>query len=442
MSKPIPNVDLDAAVAEAEARYVAANPKSRARHEAARASLPGGNTRSVMWYHPFPVALAAGDGARVTDLDGQEYVDFVSEYSAGLYGHTDPAIQSAMIEAVQSGVALGGPNRFEAALGAELVRRFPALDRVRFTNSGTEANIMAISTARAVTGRSTVVAMREGYHGGVLTFAHGGSALNLPFPWLMADFNDVEGTEALLRAHADDIACVILEQMLGGGGCICATDAFLSMLRRVTAEIGAILIFDEVMTSRLHVGGMQSITGVTPDLMTLGKYIGGGASFGAFGGRADLMDRFDPQAPGAFSHGGTFNNNILSMAAGYAGLTRVLTPEASARFNALGDRLRTAMQDRIDAHGVAASMTGRGSLFNLHFLPKGGVTPATVESADPRPGKLWHLEMMLAGQYVTPRGMIAMSLPHADADADGLVSAFDRFLEDYRSVLPRAGVAA
>ena len=442
MTKPIPNADLDAALADAEARYIAANPKSRARHDAARASLPGGNTRSVMWYHPFPVTLVAGSGARVQDIDGHNYVDFVSEYSAGLYGHTDAAIQAAMIEAVRSGVALGGPNRFEAALGGELVSRFPALDRVRFTNSGTEANIMAISTARAVTGRPTVVAMREGYHGGVLTFAHGGSVLNLPFPWLMADFNDVEGTEALLRAHADDIACVILEQMLGGGGCIRASDAYLQMLRRVTAEIGALLIFDEVMTSRLHVGGMQSITGVTPDLMTLGKYIGGGASFGAFGGRADLMDRFDPETPGAFSHGGTFNNNILSMAAGYAGLTKVLTPEASARFNALGDRLRLAMQDRIDAHGVAAEMTGQGSLFNLHFLPKGSVQPATVESADPRPGKLWHLEMMLVGQYVAPRGMIAMSLPHADADVDGFTTAFDRFLEDYRTILPKAEVAA
>lgn len=287
-----------------------------------------------------------------------------------------------MIEVVQGGMALGGPNVFEAALGAELVARFPALDRVRFTNSG---------------------------------------------------------TEALLRASAGDIACVILEQMLGGGGCIRATDAFLAMLRRMTQEIGALLIFDEVMTSRLGFGGMHSVTGVAPDLMTLGKYIGGGASFGAFGGRADIMDRFDPATPGAFGHGGTFNNNVLSMAAGHTGLTQVLTAEASARFNALGDRLRLAMQDRIDAHGVAACMTGIGSLFNLHFLPKGRVTPASVERVDTRPGKLWHLEMMLAGQYVTPRGMFALSLPHSDADADALVAAFDRFLEDYRSILPKHG---
>lgn len=432
------NSDLDTAVAEATARYVAANPASRARHETARASLPGGNTRSVLWYEPFPVAIVEGRGCRLRDMDGHDYVDFVSEYSAGLYGHSDPEIMAAMTDAVAHGVALGGPNRFEAALGAELIGRFAALERVRFCNSGTEANIMAISTARAITGRGKVVVFREGYHGGVLTFAHGGSVLNLPFPWLFGEYNDVEGTEALLRAHADDIACVVLEQMLGGGGCIRATDAFLAMLRRVTQETGALLIFDEVMTSRLSYGGMQAITGVTPDLMTLGKYVGGGASFGAFGGRADLMDRFDPTSPEAFGHGGTFNNNILSMAAGHAGLTKVLTREASARFNALGDRLRRAMQEKIDAHGVAATMTGCGSLFNLHFLPGDAVNPAAVEAADRRPGKLWHLEMMLAGQYVTPRGMIALSLPHGDAEADGLVAAFDRFLGDYRGVLPGA----
>ncbi|MGQ0564686.1 MAG: aspartate aminotransferase family protein [Gemmobacter sp.] len=438
MDTPPPNSSLDAAVADATARYVAANPASQARHEAARASLPGGNTRSVLWYEPFPVAIAEGHGCHLRDIDGHDYADFVSEYSAGLYGHSDPVIQAAMTEAVRNGVALGGPNRFEADLGAALISRFAALERVRFTNSGTEANIMAISTARAVTGREKVVVFREGYHGGVLTFAHGGSVLNLPFPYLFAGYNDVEGTEALLREHAGSIACVILEQMLGGGGCIRGTDAFLGMLRRVTAEIGALLIFDEVMTSRLHVNGMQAVTGVVPDLMTLGKYIGGGASFGAFGGRADLMDRFDPTTPDAFGHGGTFNNNILSMSAGHAGLTRVLTPDASARFNALGDRLRMAMQGLIDAHGVAAAMTGYGSLFNLHFLPAADITPAAIEAADRRPGKLWHLEMMLAGQYVTPRGMIAMSLPHTEAEVNGLLSAFERFLDDYRSVLPRA----
>lgn len=432
------NADLDHAITDATARYVAANPLSEARHEKARASLPGGNTRSVLWYEPFPVALVKGEGVHVTDLDGHVYSDFVSEYSAGLYGHSNPVIQAAMTEAVRDGVALGGPNAFEALLAEELVSRFPALDRVRFCNSGTEANIMALSAARAITGREKVMVFREGYHGGVLSFGHGGSILNLPFPYVFADYNDVDGTEALLRANKDSIAAVILEQMLGGGGCIRATDAFLGMLRRVTQEIGALLIFDEVMTSRQNFHGMHAMTGVTPDFMTLGKYVGGGASFGAFGGREDLMERFNPTSPNAFGHGGTFNNNIISMAAGYTGLSKVLTRDASDRFNALGEAMKQGMQACIDAHGIAACTTGYGSLFNLHFLRAATVTPAAVEAVDPRPGKLWHLEMMLAGQYVTPRGMIALALPHTQTETDGLLNAFDRFLTDYRSILPKA----
>ena len=437
MADMLRNTDLDDAIADATARYIAANPKSQAQHQAACASLPGGNTRSVLWYEPFPVALTTGKGVYVTDLDGHSYTDFVSEYSAGLYGHSDPVIIAAIIDAVQNGVALGGPNTFEARLAEELVSRFAALDRVRFCNSGTEANIMAMSAARAITGRDKVMVFHEGYHGGVLSFGHGGSVLNLPFPYVFADYNDVEGTEALLLANKDSISSVILEQMLGSGGCIRATDAFLAMLRRVTQEIGALLIFDEVMTSRQHYNGMQAMTGVTPDLMTLGKYVGGGASFGAFGGRADLMERFNPTSAQAFGHGGTFNNNIITMTAGYTGLTKVLTRDVSDRFNALGERLKVAMQDRLNAHGVAACTTGYGSLFNLHFLPSGQVTPAAVEAIDHRPSKLWHLEMLLANQYVTPRGMIALALPHTPVETDHFLDVFDSFLTDYRSVLPQ-----
>lgn len=433
------NSSLDLAVLDARARYVEANPRSAERQEYARRNLPGGNTRSVLWYEPFPVAIVEGEGCHVTDLDGHRYADFVSEYSAALYGHSHPVLQEAIISAVRTGVALGGPNLYEARLAEALTERFPALDRVRFCNSGTEANIMALSTARAVTGRAEIMVFREGYHGGVLTFAHGGSVLNLPFPFVFGDYNDVEGTSALLHQHRDTLAAVILEPMLGGGGCIRASDPFLAMLRRKTEEIGALLIFDEVMTSRLDYGGLQSVVGVTPDLMTLGKYVGGGASFGAFGGRGDLMDRFDPTRPDAFGHGGTFNNNILSMAAGYAGVSQVLTREVSQRFNALGDRLRADMQRLLDERGVAGTVCGYGSLFNLHFVEGPISSPGELDHADLRPLALWHLEMMLAGQYVTPRGMIALSVMHGEAEARGLLLALGEFLTAYGDLLPSRG---
>ena len=430
------NISLDSVLAEARQRFTDENPLSLERHRQASASLPGGNTRAVLWYRPFPVSFVSGDGCRVTDLDGHTYVDLVSEYSAGFYGHSDKTIAAALVEVIQGGIMLGSPNRYEARLAEAVVDRFPAIERVRFCNSGTEANIMAISAARAITGRSKVLAFREGYHGGVLTFAHGGSPLNLPFPFVFSDYNDIEGTVALIRDLAGDLAAVIVEPMMGGGGCIPATRQFLQALRDATRDTGALLIFDEVMTSRLDYRGLHGVHGIYPDLVTLGKYIGGGASFGGFGGRADLIDRFDPALPGAFSHGGTFNNNILSMAAGFTGLTKVLTEEASRAVNQRGDRLREVMNAALEKHGVEGIVLGRGSLMNLHFV-KGPVdTPAPLDAADPSLIALWHVEMMLRGYYVTPRGMLALSLPFGDAELAGFVDAFDDFLTSNRQVLP------
>jgi glutamate-1-semialdehyde 2,1-aminomutase len=436
-SDPYRNADLDAVIADAHIRFTAANPKSLKRHRDAAASLPGGNTRAVLWYKPFPLTLSGGKGCRVEDIDGHSYVDLVSEYSAGLYGHSDKTIAAAMIEAIEGGLLLGAPNRFEARYAAAIVDRFPAIERVRFCNSGTEANIMALSAARAITGRSKILVFREGYHGGVLTFAHGGSALNLPFPFVFADYNDEAATRAVLEEHRGDLAAVIVEPMMGGGGCIPATRAFLSFLRQATKDLGVLLIFDEVMTSRLAYRGLHGEHGINPDLVTLGKYLGGGASFGGFGGRADLMGRFDPASPRAFSHGGTFNNNILSMAGGFAGFTQVLTEEASRKVNAQGDLLREALNRSLESRRVEGVVLGRGSLMNLHFVRGPVDTPALLDAADPKLMDLWHIEMLLRGQHVTPRGMLALSLPFGQAEADAFVEAFDDFLDSSLALLPR-----
>jgi glutamate-1-semialdehyde 2,1-aminomutase len=342
-----------------------------------------------------------------------------------------------MIEAIKGGLLLGAPNNYEARYAGAIVDRFPAIERVRFCNSGTEANIMAISAARAIAKRAKILVFREGYHGGVLTFAHGGSILNLPFPFLFADYNDREGSEAVLDEHGQDIAAVLIEPMMGGGGCIAAHPAFLSFLREKTQGLGSLLIFDEVMTSRLSYRGLHGEYGIRPDFVTLGKYLGGGASFGAFGGRADLMDRFDPASPKAFSHGGTFNNNILSMAGGLAGFTKVLTEAASRKVNAEGDRLRDALNASLEARGIEGVVIGRGSLMNLHFVRGPVETPAALDAADPKLLELWQVEMLLRGQHVTPRGMMALSLPFGEREADGFVDAFEDFLDSHLQLLPR-----
>lgn len=429
------NQYLASAVAEAEQRYVAANPESRRLAEAAGATMPGGNTRTTLFYSPFPLAMRGGEGSRLTDVDGHEYVDFVNEHTAGLFGHSNPVIREAIATALDDGIVLGAPTAHEHGLAAEIRRRFPSMGLLRFCNSGTEANLLALATARAVTGRPAVMAFRGAYHGSLLYFGHGGSPINVPFPVVLSTFNDAERAVADIAARARDLAAVIVEPMQGAAGGIAPLPGFLEALREATARHGALLVLDEVMTSRLGFSGMQGRLGIVPDLTTLGKYIGGGVTIGAFGGRAEVMGRFDPRRAGAFPHGGTFNNNVLAMAAGHAALSRVLTPAAVEELNTRGDRLRDGLNAAARRHGLSIRATGVGSIFGLHFH-EGILRNEADLDAYERPRaeairdlkKLFQLDLLAAGQYVTRRILGNLSLASTDAEVDGLLAAFDEFL--------------
>src|SRR5262249_55206447 len=362
------NRTLDDALAEARETYVARRPKSKAQHEAARTVMPGGNTRTVLFYAPFPICAAKGEGAYLTDIDGHRYLNLLGEYTAGLYGHSHPAIRTAIDAALDNGINYGAHNRMEAELAAIVCARFPAIELVRFTNSGTEANLMALSTARHTTGRSKIMVFKGGYHGGLLYFGGGGIPINAPFPFLLARYNDVDGTRATIRREAADLAAILVEPMMGSAGRIPAPRPFPAIPRGGAASPGTVLIFDEVMTSRFSAGGAQKLDEITPDMTTLGKYIGGGMSFGAFGGRRDLMRIYDPTAAGAMPHAGTFNNNVLSMTAGVTGMAKVFTPDAAATLHARGEALRAKLNAVFKDAGVALQMTGRSSLMTLHAV--------------------------------------------------------------------------
>jgi glutamate-1-semialdehyde 2,1-aminomutase len=426
-SDPTRNATLDAALDDAKRDYTARNPASLARHERARASMPGGNTRSVLYYDPFPLGFSRGEGARLWDLDGHAYTDLLGEYTAGVAGHSHPAIRRAVAEAMDGGINLGGHNQYEPRFAELVCARFPAMQRVRFTNSGTEANLLAISLARAATGRGKVMAFHGGYHGGVFVFG-GGANINVPFDWVLAPYNDAEASVALIEDQGKDLAAVILEPMLGGGGCIPATPGFLLALRAATTRVGAVLILDEVMTSRLAPHGLGAECGVTPDLMTLGKYIGGGMSFGAFGGRAELMDRFDPARPDALPHAGTFNNNVLTMSAGIAALTDVYPAEATRTLSAYGDRLRLRLNALAEAAGVAMRFTGVGSLLAVHMLAESPRTSAEAAAGNAVARDLFFFDMLRAGFWLARRGMMALSLPLAEGDADAFAEAVGEFV--------------
>lgn len=431
------NLSLEAAVADAEARYVAANPKSQARFKAAARDMPGGNTRTVLHYDPFPVALVKGEGARLMDLDGHTYIDFLGEFTAGLYGHSEPAIVRAIQDALAGGLVLGGPNRYEARLAELMCARFPALDLVRFCNSGSESTLMCLSLARAVTGRSEVMAFNGAYHGGFLSFAGGGSPINAPFPYVMADYNDAEGARQLIRRHAQSLAAIIAEPLMGSGGCIAAEPAFLQTLREEADRHGIVLVFDEVMTSRLAPGGLHGKLGVRPDLVAFGKYLGGGVSFGAFGGKRALMQRLDPTRPDGLTHSGTYNNNVLTMAAGIAGLEQVYTAQAAERLNASGDRLRARLNATAAQHDAPVQVLGQGSMLCFHPQRAPIRRPADCAGVPPDLRKLMHLELNLRGIYVARRGFMSLSLPLTEADHVALVAAFDAYLGDYSGVLAR-----
>jgi glutamate-1-semialdehyde 2,1-aminomutase len=426
--------DIAAATKRVRDRYVAANPKSKAAQEAARAVFPAGNTRATLGYQPFPLTIANGVGAEVEDADGHAYVDCVGEYSAGLFGHSNPTIRSAIVKALDAGIVLGGPNLYETRFAAAICNRFPSIELVRFCNSGTEANTLALLAARAFTKRKKILVFNDAYHGGFLAFKSGGGGSNLPFDFVMADYND-PATEGLMRKFAPDLAAVIIEPIIGAGGNICATPEFIRMLRTTSSEIGAVLIFDEVKTSRNGPGGMQKVFGIIPDMTTLGKYIGGGLTTGAFGGRRDIMEIFDPAKAGTLVHSGTFNNNVCSMAAGVAAMTEVFTCDEAARFFARGEAFRIELNTMLAQRNVPLQFTGLGSIMAPHFTTTPILGPKDVPKIDKVLMPLMHMEMLMRGVLVAARGDIFLSLPMEKRHFDKIKEALMGFVDEHESLI-------
>lgn len=399
---------IDGAVSECEATYRARNPRSAAMWATASEVMPGGNTRASLWFEPFPLYMVRGEGAHLYDADGHDYLDFLGEFTSGIAGHSPPALKHAISEALERGINLSAHNEIEAELARELCARFQSMERVRFTNSGTEANIMAIMAARFHTGRETILVFEGGYHGGGLTFGASPDRRNLPFQFVVCPYNDLASARALAERHRDDLACILVEPMLGAAGCIPGDAGFLLGLRQIADEMGAILILDEVQTARLAPGGRQSQIGLHPDLTTIGKFFGGGLSFGAFGGAADVMAMFDPRLARGLPHSGTFNNNTLTLSAGLAAVREVLTPAAFSQLNARGERLRGALARLFEESEAPYTVTGLGSLMNIHPTASGRTADALRS--------ILHFDLLESEIYLAARGLIALSFPLSDDD--------------------------
>lgn len=427
---------LDDALDEAVRRYRDRHPASARLARAAAEVLPGGNTRSVLHTEPFGLRIAGAEGAVLTTVDGDRVVDLLGDYSAGLLGRR-PEVARAVQDVLARGWGYGAMSEPETAFARALVERFASVDQVRFTNSGSEADLMAVLTARHVTGRSRVVVFEGAYHGGPMTFLPGSEPLRVPFEFAVLPYNDVAAVAAELQAHGDETACVLVEPMLGAGGCIPAAPGFLAALRSLTSTHGALLVVDEVMTSRLAVGGAQQLAGVRADLTVLGKYFGGGLSFGAFGGSREVMAAFDP-AQGGLTHGGTFNNNAFTMAVGGA-VTPLLDADTLGPLNERGDRLRGRLADALAPVGFC--VTGSGSMMTIHPVSGPVQRWSDVAAADPRWRRLLFHDLLDRGYYIAERGYLALSLAVTDDHLDGFVAAVAGFAETYAG-LPAPTAAA
>jgi glutamate-1-semialdehyde 2,1-aminomutase len=426
---------LKHAIKDARARYASANPRSKAADKHAAKFMPGGNTRSVLHYDPFPLTMARGEGAELIDLDGHRYADFLCEYSAGLFGHSDKIIRAAVHEAIDRGVVMGAPTHYERELAGLLCDRFSSIEKIRFCNSGTEANLMAITTARMVTGREKIIVFDGAYHGGVIKFPNGNSAFNVPYDFVVSEYNDTERTEELIRQLDTELAAVLVEPILGAGGNIPGTREFLKMLRKETRKVGALLIFDEVKTARIGPAGIQGLMRVKPDLTTLGKFIGGGMPTGAFGGNAKIMSHYNPKKPGAWNHAGTFNNNVCSMAAGAAGIGEIYTQQRALDFLDWSEAFRLALNEMFTQKDMPMYCNGLGSIFAIHFSKEPVKQKKDISAGCLALRPLLHMELLLNGVLVAGRGDVFQSLPMTEKHLSKVSLALEKFIDRYRPLV-------
>lgn len=413
-----------------------ATTRSQELHERLRRTLPGGSTRGAEFYAPFPLALARGSGHRVWDVDGNEFIDLHNNFTSLVHGYGHPAVNDAIRRQLEDGMVFPSPVEAQAELAERLCERFASIEGVRFTNSGNEATMLAVRAARAFTGRTAIVKAEGGYHGGGYQVPM--ASRDLPLPGLpdrlyedvlWIDFNDCDQLAEVMASRGSDVAAILLEPVLGGGGVIPGSAEFLQAAERLAKEHGALLVLDEIITARLHTGGYQAVVGVQADLTLLGKVIGGGLPIGAVGGRRDVMDLFDLSGGRRVYHSGTFNGSAVVMAAGCANLD-LLTQEEIDRINELGSRLADELRRGFAAVGFPAAVTGWGSVLQLH---PGGTEPISsfreVDLADERLPQI-HDAALAEGIFHARRGMISVTTPMdagvVDEAVAGLVRAAER----------------
>ena len=431
------------------AEYTAKTSRSRALHEEAVGVMPGGNSRTTTFFDPYPFYFQRGQGAHIWDADGTERIDFNNNYTSLVIGHAQPDVIKAVQAVAENGLSFPGPTEHEVRLAELLTRRIPSLESVRFTNSGTEATMNAVRLSRAFTGRPKLAKFEGAFHGThdwvmVSVTPDPKMAGNRKRPKPVASssgippavlkhtvvlpWNDQEACAEILAREGEQIAGLIVDPLLCNAGLVPPAEGFLPFLREETQRRGIVLIFDEVISFRVAWGGAQERFGIRPDLTTLGKVIGGGLPVGAFGGRRDIMDFYDPRKTGPrISQGGTFNANPVTMAAGVATLN-ALTPEAYTRLDALGERLRGGIARLFSNTRRKGQVTGVGSLLWLHWTTETLTDYRSTRPKDAEAALRVFVGLINEGILLTQRGLGACSLAMSDEDVDRFVNALARVM--------------
>ena len=418
--------------------------KSKAAYEAANKVIPGGVNSPVRAFRAvgdYPIFIESGQGAHVTDIDGNELIDFICSWGPLIFGHNDPVVQEAVMSAVQKGTTFGMPTEIETLMAEKIVELIPSIEKVRMVSSGTEATMSALRLARGYTGRDKIVKCGGCYHGhadhlliqagsGALTFgvpSSPGVPENIAHETLTATYNDIDSFKALFAEYQNEIAAVIIEPIPGNMGLILPEERFLEALRELTKENGSLLIFDEVISGfRASLGGAQKRFGIIPDLTCLGKIIGGGLPVGAFGGRADIMDHLAPV--GDVYQAGTLSGNPLAMKAGYTTLCELQKRNPYADLDARAKKLKEGLAAAADAHGVRATINQVGSLLTVFFTDRPVHTYADAQTSSVDQYRIFFQALLAEGIHLPPSQFECwfISTAHTDADIEKTIQAAEK----------------
>ena len=433
-------------------QYKSRTPNSRALNTEAARYLPGGSSRGTAYFDPYPIFADRGEGHYLYDVDGNPYLDFMINATSLIMGHAHPLVVQALQQQASRGTAFSVPTTMQAHMAKALCDRLPSVDSVRFANSGTEGTLMALRAARAFTGRHKIAKFEGGYHGSheyvsvsvrpaadkldpagpTAIPEYPGQPPSVSKDVIVMTYNDLEGSQRIIREHADELACVIVEPIASAFGYLPAQTDFLEGIRDLTKELDILLIFDEVQSFRVGAGGAQELYGVMPDMTTLGKIIGGGMPVGAFGGREDIMALFDPTDGGAaIPHAGTFNANPMTLAAGEVVLGH-LTSDVYQRLNSLGETLRRKLRAVFDELEISAQVTGIASFFGVHFTSEAITDYRSVVRGDREMRKTLFMGLLNEGVLLQESCAGSLNVLTTESEVDALVDATRRVMHRIR----------